>query len=236
MRPVCRRASAPRRRRRARASVRPPPRARRASRARPRSGSVRSTQRRRRKRREALRPHACAQRAAAVGEGQLSRSRAEGAGLRLLLLAVPSAPARLLPSPRGRSSRSRPRSPSARGPAGATSWTGVFIFTVAGFFVMISWQRIAAFLEAVMWVQHPPGASPEQRRYNRLNVLSRIRQSLALKLILASAIPSAVVLLAGPRALAAHSHRLSVRDPAVAVDEVRAGGVPRTLLPLPVAR
>src|SRR5256885_13448656 len=112
----------------------------------------------------------------------------------------------------------------------ATSWIGVLIFTVAGFFVMISWQRIAASFGVVMWVQHPPGASPEQRRYNRPNVLSRIRQSLALKLILASAIPSAVVLLAGLGALVAHSHRLSVRDPAMAFDELRTGAILGTLL------
>src|SRR5437660_1341896 len=107
----------------------------------------------------------------------------------------------------------------------ATSWLGVFIFTVAGLFVMISWQRIAASFGVVMWVQHPPGASPEQRRYNRPNVLSRLRQSLALKLILASAIPSAVVLLTGLGALVAHSHRLSVRDPAMAFDELRTGAI-----------
>jgi len=86
-----------------------------------------------------------------------------------------------------------------------------------------------------MWVQHPPGASPEQRRYNRPNVLSRIRQSLALKLILASAIPSAVVLLAGLGALVAHSHRLSVRDPAMAFDELRTGAILGTLLALTFA-
>ena len=43
--------------------------------------------------------------------------------------------------------------------------------------------------------------------------LKRIRGSLALKLILASAIPSAVVLLAGLGALLAHSRRIAVTDP-----------------------
>src|SRR5213082_3187335 len=93
----------------------------------------------------------------------------------------------------------------------------------------------AASFGVVMWVQHPPGASPEQRRYNRPNVLSRIRQSLALKLILASAIPSAVVLLAGLGALVAHSHRLSVRDPAMAFAELQTGAVLGTLLALTFA-
>ena len=61
-----------------------------------------------------------------------------------------------------------------------------------------------------MCVSHPPAASAAQRRYNRLLVLSRIRRSLALKLILASAIPSAVVLLAGLGTLVAHSHRIGI--------------------------
>jgi diguanylate cyclase (GGDEF)-like protein len=86
-----------------------------------------------------------------------------------------------------------------------------------------------------MWVSYPPGASPTQRRYNRPAVLSRIRRSLALKLILASAIPSAVVLLTGLGALVAHSHWLAVRDPALAFDELRNGAILGTLLALTFA-
>src|SRR5882762_147170 len=86
-----------------------------------------------------------------------------------------------------------------------------------------------------MWVPNPPGASPAQRRYNRPAVLSRIRQSLALKLILASAIPSAVVLVTGLGALVAHSHRLAARDPALAFDELRTGIILGTLLALTFA-
>src|SRR5882672_3429363 len=86
-----------------------------------------------------------------------------------------------------------------------------------------------------MWVPNPPAASPAQRRYNRPAVLSRIRQSLALKLILASAIPSAVVLVTGLGALVAHSHRLAARDPALAFDELRTGIILGTLLALTFA-
>ena len=63
----------------------------------------------------------------------------------------------------------------------------------------------------------------------------RIRRSLALKLILASAIPSAVVLLAGLGALVAHSHKLSRRDVALAFEELRTGAVLGTLLALTFA-
>ncbi|HWT86629.1 MAG TPA: diguanylate cyclase [Myxococcales bacterium] len=66
-------------------------------------------------------------------------------------------------------------------------------------------------------------------------MLSRIRQSLALKLILASAIPSAVVLVSGLGALVAHSHRLAARDPALAFDELRTGIILGTLLALTFA-
>jgi len=67
-------------------------------------------------------------------------------------------------------------------------------------------------------------------------VLSRFRQSLALKLILASAIPSAVVLLAGMFLLVAHSQRLAARgEPALAFDELRTGAVIGTLLALTFA-
>src|SRR4030081_2018828 len=86
-----------------------------------------------------------------------------------------------------------------------------------------------------MWVPNPPTASPAQRRYNRPVVLSRIRQSIALKLILASAIPSAVVLVTGRGALVAHSHRLAARDPALAFDELRTGIILGTLLALTFA-
>src|SRR5438876_2510999 len=86
-----------------------------------------------------------------------------------------------------------------------------------------------------MCVSHPPAASAAQRRYNRLPVLSRIRRSLALKLILASAIPSALVLLTGLGALVAHSHRIALRNPAMAFDELRTGAILGTLLALTFA-
>jgi diguanylate cyclase (GGDEF)-like protein len=66
-------------------------------------------------------------------------------------------------------------------------------------------------------------------------VLSRIRRSLALKLILASAIPSALVLLTGLGALVAHSHGLALRNPAMAFDELRTGAILGTLLALTFA-
>src|SRR5439155_17291711 len=86
-----------------------------------------------------------------------------------------------------------------------------------------------------MWVPNPPAASAAQRRYNRPAVLSRIRRSLALKLILASAIPSAVVLVTGLGALVAHSHRLAAKDPALAFAELRTGAILGTLLALTFA-
>src|SRR5213595_972480 len=88
-----------------------------------------------------------------------------------------------------------------------------------------------------MWVPNPPAASAAQRRYNRPAVLSRIRRSLALKLILASAIPSAVVLVTGLGALVAHSHRLAAR-PHFRRDDHRARrpALPRQAHPRPVAR
>jgi diguanylate cyclase (GGDEF)-like protein len=86
-----------------------------------------------------------------------------------------------------------------------------------------------------MWVPDPPGASPAQERYNRPAVLLRIRRSLALKLILASAIPSAAVLLTGLVALVAHSHRLAAKDPALAFAELRTGAILGTLLALTFA-
>jgi len=86
-----------------------------------------------------------------------------------------------------------------------------------------------------MWVWNPPSASAPRRRYNRSAVLSRVRRSLALKLILASAIPSAAVLLIGLGALVAHSHWLAARDQALAFDELRNGAVLGTLLALTFA-
>src|SRR5438067_4615742 len=86
-----------------------------------------------------------------------------------------------------------------------------------------------------MCVPHPPAASAPQRRYNRSAVLSRLRRSLALKLILASAIPSAVVLLAGLGTLVAHSHRIALRNPAMAFQELRTGAILGTLLALTCA-
>ncbi len=66
-------------------------------------------------------------------------------------------------------------------------------------------------------------------------MLSRIRRSLALKLILASAIPSAVVLLTGLFVLVAHSHLLALKDPALAFHELRTGAILGTLLALTFA-
>src|SRR5438067_5231686 len=86
-----------------------------------------------------------------------------------------------------------------------------------------------------MCVPHPPAASAPQRRYNRSAVLSRLRRSLALKLILASAIPSAVVLLAGLGTLVAHSHKIALRNPAMAFQELRTGAILGTLLALTFA-
>jgi diguanylate cyclase (GGDEF)-like protein len=68
-----------------------------------------------------------------------------------------------------------------------------------------------------------------------LAVLQRLRQSLALKLILASAIPSAAVLLTGLVALVAHSQRIAEREPAQAFAELRTGAVLGTLLALTFA-
>jgi diguanylate cyclase (GGDEF)-like protein len=66
-------------------------------------------------------------------------------------------------------------------------------------------------------------------------VPKRLRRSLALKLILASAIPSAVVLLAGVGALVGHSYKLSQRDAGLAFEELRTGAVLGTLLALTFA-
>src|SRR5204862_8312893 len=72
-------------------------------------------------------------------------------------------------------------------------------------------------------------------RYNRPALASVIRRSLASRLILASAIPSAVGLVTGLGALVAHSHRLAARDPALAFDELRTGAILGTLLALTFA-
>jgi diguanylate cyclase (GGDEF)-like protein len=66
-------------------------------------------------------------------------------------------------------------------------------------------------------------------------VWKRLRPSLALKLILASAIPSAVVLLAGLWALIAHTRRIAATNPALAFEELRDGAVIGTLLALTFA-
>src|SRR5258708_7334098 len=65
--------------------------------------------------------------------------------------------------------------------------------------------------------------------------MKRIRGSLALKLILASAIPSAVVLLAGLGALLAHSRHIALTNPALAFEELTDGAVVGTLLALTFA-
>ena len=66
-------------------------------------------------------------------------------------------------------------------------------------------------------------------------VLKRIRESLALKLILASAVPSAVVLLVGLGLLVEHSRRIAVTSPALAFLELRDGAILGTLLALTFA-
>ena len=63
----------------------------------------------------------------------------------------------------------------------------------------------------------------------------RIRRSLALKLILASAIPSAVVLLTGLSVLVWHTRRIAATDPALAFRQLREGAVLGTLLSLTFA-
>jgi diguanylate cyclase (GGDEF)-like protein len=68
-----------------------------------------------------------------------------------------------------------------------------------------------------------------------LAVIQRVRRSLALKLILASAIPSAMVLLAGESALLVHSKKLLSHNPALAFQELSSGVVMGTLLALTFA-
>ena len=67
--------------------------------------------------------------------------------------------------------------------------------------------------------------------YNR-DVLSRIRRSVALKLILASAIPSALVLLVGLTALIAYTQDVARTDPALAFRLLREGALLGTALTL----
>jgi nitrate/nitrite-specific signal transduction histidine kinase len=86
-----------------------------------------------------------------------------------------------------------------------------------------------------MWVQGAPQASGAGSGYNRANVSSRIRRSIALKLVLASALPSAIVLVAGLGALVAHSHRVAELDLALAFRELWQGAVLGTLLALTFA-
>src|SRR4051794_41736643 len=87
-----------------------------------------------------------------------------------------------------------------------------------------------------MWVPTPPGASAPETRYNRSTVLSRIHRSIALKMVLASALPSAVGLLAGVGALVAHSHQLAQRDMALPFHELWQGAGLGTLVALTLAR
>lgn len=67
------------------------------------------------------------------------------------------------------------------------------------------------------------------------NVLHRIRRSLALKLILASAIPSAAVLLAGLAVLIFHTQHIARVDPALAFEQLRFGALLGSLLTLTFA-
>jgi diguanylate cyclase (GGDEF)-like protein len=66
-------------------------------------------------------------------------------------------------------------------------------------------------------------------------VFKRLRRSIALKLVLASALPSAVVLLAGLGALLWHTGRLAQRDPLMAYQVLRAGALLGTALSLTFA-
>jgi diguanylate cyclase (GGDEF)-like protein len=66
-------------------------------------------------------------------------------------------------------------------------------------------------------------------------VLSRIRRSVALKLILASAVPSAVVLLVGLGALIAYTEEVARTDPALAFHLLKQGAVIGSLLTLTFA-
>ena len=72
-------------------------------------------------------------------------------------------------------------------------------------------------------------------RYTPPAVWKRLRRSIALKLILASAIPSAAVLLAGLWALIARTRKIAATNPALAFEELRDGAVIGTLLALTFA-
>ena len=71
--------------------------------------------------------------------------------------------------------------------------------------------------------------------YNPPALLKRLRSSIALKLVLASALPSGVVLLAGLGALLWHTSRIAPANPSLAFDELRAGALLGTLLSLAFA-
>src|SRR5437868_15401100 len=71
--------------------------------------------------------------------------------------------------------------------------------------------------------------------YNPIMVSSRIRRSVALKLILASAVPSAVVFLVGLGALIAYTESVARTDPALAFRLLRQGAVIGCLLTLTFA-
>jgi diguanylate cyclase (GGDEF)-like protein len=71
--------------------------------------------------------------------------------------------------------------------------------------------------------------------YNTRPVLRRLQSSLASKLILASAIPSALVLLLGLGALISHTHGIAETDPALAFQQLRRGAILGTLLSLTFA-
>jgi diguanylate cyclase (GGDEF)-like protein len=66
-------------------------------------------------------------------------------------------------------------------------------------------------------------------------VLRRIRKSIALKLILASAIPSALVLFVGLGALIAHTERIATINPGAAFRQLKEGAVLGSLLTLTFA-
>src|SRR5438132_1332453 len=74
-------------------------------------------------------------------------------------------------------------------------------------------------------------------RYNARisSVLRRIRKSIALKLILASAIPSALVLFVGLGALIAHTERIAAVNPGAAFRQLKEGAVLGSLLTLTFA-
>jgi diguanylate cyclase (GGDEF)-like protein len=78
-------------------------------------------------------------------------------------------------------------------------------------------------------------ATPPRGVYNRTPVLKRLRSSLVVKLLLASAIPSLLVLLAGLGVLIAHTQAIARTDPALAFTQLRRGALLGTLLSLTFA-